>query len=169
MEPTRLRDVFAVLNEMEGAGVVSRWAVVGAVGALFHAPVSRTYDLDVAVLLPVPSGTILSLGPIYEWLARRGFAAEGEHVRIHGVPVQFLSGDPPLWREAVEESRRFDYEGQTVPVASAEHLVALALEAPSARRRERAALLRESAALDLDRLRSILSRHRISVPEGWDV
>ena len=169
MEPGRLRDVFVVLNELESSGVVAGWAVVGAVGALFHAEVARTWDLDVAVLLPDPAGPLLSLSPIYDWLVARGFRAEGEHVRIHGVPVQFLSGDPPLWREALEGARRMEYEGVLVPVASAEHLVAMALEAPSLRRRERAGLLLESGAVDAPKLHAIAARHRLRIPEDWNV
>lgn len=162
-----LREVFSVLGEMAAAGVVRRWAVVGAVGALFYAEPTRTYDLDVAILLPGEAGPILSLAPVYSWLAERGFQADAEHVLVHGVPVQFLSGEPPLWREAVDEARSFDYEGLAVPVASAEHLVAMALEAPSARRRERAALLVESGAVDRARLAEIAARHDIAVPEDW--
>jgi hypothetical protein len=168
VERRSLRSVFGELAELERSGVISGWAMVGAVAALFHAEVTRTYDLDVAVLLPPSRGKLL-LTPLYEQLRERGFDAEGEHVRIHGVPVQFLAGDPPLWREAIAEARRFDYDGIEVPVAGAEHLIAMALEAPSARRRERAALLLESGAVDRERLRSIVSRYHLRVPEGWNV
>lgn len=169
MERGSLRSVFGELAELERAGVISGWAVVGAVAALFHAEVTRTYDLDVAVLLPPSSGKLLLLTPLYDRLRERGFEAEGEHVRIHGVPVQFLSGDPPLWQEAIAEARRFDYDGIEVSVAAAEHLIAMALEAPSARRRERAALLLESGAVDREKLRTIIARYHLHVPEGWNV
>jgi len=169
MNRRTLRAVFEELTALQSCGVISGWAVVGAVGALFHAEVTRTYDLDVAVILPPSPGGLLLLTPIYERLRERGFRAEGEHIRIHGVPVQFLSGDPPLWREAIEEAKRFDYEGVEVPVASAEHLVAMALEAPSARRRERAAQLLETGSVDRERLRTIASRYRLKLPEDWSV
>jgi len=106
VERGSLRSVFGELAELERAGVISGWAVVGAVAALFHAEVTRTYDLDVAVLLPPSPGKLLLLTPLYERLREHGFEAEGEHVRIHGVPVQFISlrlrrdRGPGRWRGA---------------------------------------------------------------------
>jgi hypothetical protein len=38
-----------------------------------------------------------------------------------------------------------------------------------ARRRERAALLLESGAVDREKLRTIVSRYHLHVPEGWNV
>ena len=170
MEPRSLQDVFRILDEMQSEAVVERFAVVGAVATLFYAETIRTYDLDVAVLLPAePSlaGTILTLRPVYDWLRERGFRPEREHVRIHDVPVQFLSGDPPLWRDAVESAREFDYEGVKVPVAPPEHLVLMTLEAPSPRRRERGALLVESGAVDRLQLGRLAARFGFSLPEAW--
>jgi hypothetical protein len=156
-----LREVFAILNQMVNERAVDAYAVVGAMAVLFYAEPARTYDLDVAVALPQASG-VFSLAPVYEWLARHGFAAEAEHVSIFGVPVQFLPGDTGLWGETVSDARLLDYEGEPVRVASPEHLVALALLAPSAKRRERIALLLESQAVDELRLAGILERHGLS-------
>lgn len=167
METGRLRDVFRALAELVEEGTVGDYALVGAVAAIFYAEAIRTYDLDVAVSLPLAAGPILSLAPLYERLRARGFAADGEHVRIHGVPVQFLSSDPPLWREAVSTARRFDYDGIEVRVAPPEHLVLMALEAPTVRRRERAALLLESGAVDRPALESLAARHGLALPEAW--
>lgn len=167
MERSSLRDVFAVLGRAVDEGIVSNYALVGAVASIFYAEAIRTYDLDVAVTLPRESGLLISLGPLYDWLRAQGFTPEGEHVRMHGVPVQFLSSDPPLWRDAVATARRFDYEGTEVRVAPPEHLVLMALEAPSLRRRERAALLVESGALDRGRLDELAARFGVSLPETW--
>jgi len=167
METGRLRDVFRVLAELVEEGAVREYALVGAVAAIFYAEAIRTYDLDVAVLLPPPTGPILSLTPLYERLRAKGFAPEGEHVRIHGVPVRFLASDTPLWREAVSDVRRFDYEGVEVRVAPPEHLVLMALEAPTPRRRELAALLVESDTVDRTALASLAARHGLALPEAW--
>jgi hypothetical protein len=156
-----LREVFGVLNQMVDEKVVDGYAVVGAMAVLFYAEPARTYDLDVAVALP-QSGGLFSLAGVYEWLAKRHFIAEGEHVSIFGVPVQFLPGDTGLWGETVREARRMDYGGEPVQVASPEYLVALAGLAPSAKRRERIAQLLESQAVDERKLAEILERHGLS-------
>lgn len=169
MEPSRLRDVFALLEQLVRERVVEGYALVGAMAAIFYVEAIRTYDLDVAVTLAPAPGPLLSLGPLYERMSALGFPPEREHVRIHGVPVQFLSSDPPLWRDAVENARRFDYEGIDVAVAPPEHLVLLALEAPSPRRRERAALLVESGAVDRARLQALAERFGRTIPESLGV
>jgi hypothetical protein len=156
-----LRDVFAILNRMIEEKLVDSYAVVGAMAALFYAEPTRTYDLDVAVALP-RSSALFSLTPLYEWLGKLGFTAEGEHVSIYGVPVQFLPGDTGLWGETVKEARRLDYEGELVRVASPEHLIALARLAPSPKRRERIAMLLESNEVDEQRLNEILERHGLA-------
>jgi len=62
-----------------------------------------------AVLASAEADGIASatLSTLHGWLEERGFRAEGEHVRIHDVPVRFLPGDPPLWAEALAEARTF--------------------------------------------------------------
>jgi len=169
MAGSRLRDVFTEIERLVVEGTIGGYAIVGAVAAIFYVEAVRTYDLDVAVLLPESGSALVSLSPLYERLRARGFSPEGEHVRVHGVPVQFLAGDPPLWRDAIDSAREFDYEGTRVRVAPPEHLTLMALEAPSPRRRERAAMLVESGAVDFARLRELAVRHRIELPEVWGV
>ena len=144
-----LKEVFALLNRMVEEKVVDNYAVVGAMAVLFYAEPARTYDLDVAVALPGSS-------------TRLGFTAEAEHVSIHGVPVQFLPGDTGLWGETVKGARLFDYEGETVRVASPEHLIALARLSPTPKRRERMAMLLESTPVDEHHLAEILQRYGLS-------
>jgi hypothetical protein len=167
MGSRRLAEVFAILARAVGEGLVRDYALVGAVASIFYAETIRTYDLDVAVALPASNRLLVSLEPLYAWLGAQGFVPDREHVVIHGIPVQFLSSDPPLWADAVAEARTFDYDGVGVRVAGPEHLVLMALEAPSMRRRERAALLVESGAVDPERLVPLAARFGIDLPESW--
>lgn len=106
-----LADVFRVLNELEAAGVVERYAVGGAMAMLFWAEPVVTFDLDVFVHLPETSSPVLSLEPLYTALRERGFDAQAEHVLIHGTPVQFLPSPNELSDEALETSVTRDLEG----------------------------------------------------------
>lgn len=164
-----LADVFRVLNAMCAAHVVDQYAIGGATAVLFYAEPARTYDVDVFAILPSPTGELSLLSGIYAWAHARGFAALGEHVLIHGVPVQFFPTHDALTEEAVADARELDYEGIKVRVIDPEHLVALALRAGGARRRERAWQLFEAGQVDRDRLRTILARHDISVEIPDDV
>ena len=162
MRAATLGDVFGVLQELEAEGVLERYAVVGAIAALFYTEATPTFDLDVAVVMPQPGGSsVFSLDELYRALRERGFAVEGAHVMIHGVPVQFLPGDEGLWRETVSEARTLDYESTPVRIATPEHLVAMAWSAPESKRLQRAMALLRSPGFDRNRLREILVRHGI--------
>lgn len=164
-----LADVFRILCEMQATGVFAAYAVGGAMAVLSYAEPTRTYDLDVFVILPAESARLAPLAHVYAWTQARGFTTLGEHVVIHGVPVQFLAVHNTLAEEAVATPRALDYEGVRVPVIDPEHLVALALQAGGARRRERAWQLLEAGRVDRDRLRALLARHAIAADIPDDV
>jgi len=144
-------DALRAINEMKAAGVIEDYAVAGAMALVFWTEPVPTFDLDVLVFLPGTEATIVSLSPIYEWAAARGYPNRAEHVLIADVPVQFLPSHGELADEAIERAARLEYEGVPVRVVRPEYLAALYLEpgARSHKRRERAAALRESPSLDL--------------------
>lgn len=153
-------DAVRVLNDMKGSGVVEDYAVAGAMALVFWTEPIPTFDLDVLVFLPGDDSTIVSLAPLYTWAAARGYTAQAEHVMIEGVPVQFLPAHNNLADEAIERAVTLEYEGVPVCVVRPEYLVALYLE-PGERtlkRRERAAALMESDALDRTALDDLLKR-----------
>lgn len=164
-----LADVFREVEHMRRDGVLDGYALGGATAVLFYTEPTRTYDVDVFVLLPPGTPPLAPLGKVYEWAAARGFAASGEHMMIHDVPVQFLPAHNRLAEEAIREARTLDYEGASVRVIAPEHLVALALQAGGARRRERAWQLLGSSQVDRERVRSILADHGINVIIPADV
>jgi len=156
-------DALRVLNDLKQAQVVEDYAVAGAMALVFWTEPVPTFDLDVLVFLPDSDASIVSLAPIYGWAAERGYTTQAEHVMIEGVPVQFLPAHDELADEAIEQAATLEYEGVPVRVVRPEYLVALYLE-PGARtlkRRERAAALRESPALDAAVLDGLLRRFRL--------
>src|SRR6185295_16799195 len=90
------------VNAMKQAGVITDYAVAGAMALMFWIEPVPTFDLDVIVLLPQSTGPIVSLQPIYEWAAKQGYAADLEHIVIEGVPVQFLPSYNELSDEAIQ-------------------------------------------------------------------
>lgn len=164
-----LVEVFRVLEDMRRTRIVADYAIGGATAVLFYAEPTRTYDLDVFVSVPIASSDLAPLSQVYEWARARGFASLAEHVMIHGVPVQFLPAHGPLVEEAIRQARELEYESVKVRVVDPEHLVALALQAGGARRRERAWQLLEAGQIDRDRLRRLLSTYGIDVAIPNDV
>ena len=164
-----LSDVFRVLDDMRQARVFAEYAIGGATAVLFYAEPTRTYDLDVFVTLPTVGADLAPLSGVYEWTRARGFTSLAEHVMIHSVPVQFLPAHNPLVEQAIRHARELEYEGVKVRVIDPEHLVALALQAGGARRRERAWQLFEAGQIDRDRLRTLLTTHGINARIPDDV
>jgi hypothetical protein len=160
-----LADVFRTLHEMQSEGVITDYAIGGAMAALFYTEVTRTYDIDVFAMIPMQRGLIVDLTDLYAWARKRGFEARAEHLLIHGVPVQFLSANEGLEREAVAEAQPFDYQGIAVRVMRPEHLVALYIRAGGPGRRERALLLLRAGVVAEDELNAILERYNLS--EKW--
>lgn len=147
-----------VLNELQREGVISRYAIGGAMAAMFYVEPVSTYDLDVFVILP-QSGKLISLSAIYEELRQRGYSAQGECVLIEGVPVQFLPAYNDLLIEAMEQTLQVNHQGTPTNVLKVEHLIAICLQTGRAKDRERVHLFRKDARIDEQLLKSIIERH----------
>jgi hypothetical protein len=150
-----------VLNELEKEGVFLRYAIGGAMAAIFYTEPFLTFDLDVFVVLPRTSGGLLTLTPIYEALRARGYREEDECVLIEGVPVQFLPAYNALVEEALNEAQEIMYEDMRTRVLRSEHLVAICLQTGRNKDRERVRILREQAKLDQNFLAEMLRRHQL--------
>jgi len=153
-----------ILNRLERDGVLSRYAIGGAMAAMFYVEPVSTFDLDVFVVLP-QRGELLTLAPLYETLRAWGYTEDGECVLIEGVPVQFLPAYNPLLEEALETARETLYENTPTRVMKVEHLIAICLQTGRAKDRDRVRLFCEEAPIDRSALEAILKRHGLD--ERW--
>src|SRR2546426_10468276 len=97
----QIQEVIKTINQMQADGMVSRYAIGGAVGATFYLEPVATLDVDIFISFKPDTGRlIISPQPIFDYLKTRGCAMEGEHVVIAGWPVQFLPPGSPLVEEA---------------------------------------------------------------------
>lgn len=160
-----MKRTIGVLNELEREGHFSRYAIGGAMGAIFYTEPFLTFDLDVFVVLPSTHGGLLTLAPIYDALRARGYADENECVTIEGVPVQFLPAYNALVEEALNHAQETFYEDVPIRVVRIEYLIAIALQTGRNKDRERVRILREQANPAMDILADILNRHELE--ERW--
>ena len=160
-----MKRTLQILNELEREGVLSGYAIGGAMGATFYVEPLLTFDLDVFVVVPQDPGGLISLTSLYDSLRVRGYVEEAECVIIEGVPVQFLPAYDALIEEALKESRVTTYEDVSTKMIRAEHLIAICLQTGRDKDRERVRIFREQAAFNLDYLIGILRRHRLE--EKW--
>jgi hypothetical protein len=155
-----IKEVIEMINRMQAAGVIERYAIGGAVAATFYLEPVATLDVDVFVEFHTePGSQMISPEPIFRYLRDRGCTMEGEHIVISGWPIQFLPAGSALLREALAKAVEKDVEGTPARVFTAEHLAAIALETGRAKDKARVLQFIEADAIDLDRLQEILTRH----------
>ncbi len=147
-----------VLNDIERDGVIGRYAIGGAVGAIFYVEPFATFDLDIFVVLPT-QGILTTLEPLYAALRQRSYEPEKECVTIEGVPVQFLPAFNPLIGEALSAAREVTLGNTPTRVMSAEHLAAIMVQTGRPKDRQRLTAFLEQADIDLGELKTILLRH----------
>lgn len=157
----------SAIRDMRHDGVISEYAIGGAMALIFWSEPTATYDLDVFVLLE-QTGPLISLDSVYEWARKRGYPEQDEHLVIAGLPVQIIPAPNELAVEAVSTAADLDYDGQSVRVIRAEYLIAMYLE-PTARTRkrlERVATLLDEGTVDRKLLNRLLDRYRLSLPQS---
>lgn len=155
-----MKETLEIINQMQRDGAIGRYAIGGAVGAIFYIETFYTDDLDVFVSLPpAPGSSLLSLSPIYEYLGGKGCRFDGERILIGDWPVQFLSPKPGLEQEALDTARKIDYEGVPTFIFGAEYLVAIALHTGRAKDYARIVAFLEQDAVDSKALNDLLLKY----------
>src|SRR5271166_1595770 len=157
-----VKETLELINQMRADGVISEYAIGGAVGATFYLAPAATVDLDLFVTLPAEGTLLISLSPIYEYLKSRGGMEQDEYVVIKEWPVQFLTPGNALQEEGVKQAVSTNVEGVPTRVISAEHLVAIALETGRAKDHTRILQFVEQDAVDREKLKDIVGRHGLS-------
>ena len=160
-----MQKTLAILNELEAAGLVERYAIGGAMAGFFYAEAVVTEDLDAFVLIKT-SGGLITLTPIYDFLKQRGATEEREHLWLAGTLVQVIPAFDALTEEAVREAVEKQVGQTTTRVMRVEHLIAIALKTGRAKDHTRVALLLEEAEIDETRLRDIVARHQLQ--DRWE-
>lgn len=146
-----MRELAELLNAMRDAGVISSYALFGAIAQMRYTEPVATFDADVLVIVPDPDRIDL-LAPIHEFCAARGYGAEGEAIRVGAWPAQFIPVFDDLTREAVEQAETTDYEGRPFRVVRAAHLAVIALSIGRAKDSARILALLESGAVTAEEI-----------------
>src|SRR5574341_893459 len=146
---------------MRDAGVISKYALFGAVAQMRYTEPVATLDADVLVALPSPE-RLDALSPVYEFCAGKGYLPEGEAVRVGAWPVQFIPVFSPLTREALEQADTADFEGEPFRVVRADYLAVMALSAGRAKDFTRMVALLESGSVTPEEIAVLAERHRLA-------
>ncbi|MHB8655838.1 MAG: hypothetical protein ACYDA9_18395 [Terriglobia bacterium] len=153
-----------MLNAMRDAGVITDYAMFGAIAQMRYTEPVATLDADVLVAVPSPHKLDL-LKPIYEFCAARGYHPEGEAVQVGAWPVQFVPVFNPLSEEALEQAETADFDGVPVRVVRADHLAVIALSVGRAKDYTRILGLLESGSVTREQLAQLATRHGLA--DAW--
>ena len=99
-----MKDVALLLNDMVAAGVITDYAVFGAVAQMRYTEAVVTMDVEILVALPDTDRFDL-LVPVYHYCDSQGYCPEGEAIRVGDWPVQFIPVFSPLTEESVQQAK----------------------------------------------------------------
>lgn len=157
--------VAKLLSEMIDAGIISAYAVFGAVAQMRYTDAVATFDADVLVALPDTTGLDV-LGSIYSFCRDRGFNPEGEAIRVGEWPVQFIPAFSSLTEEAMRTAEVADLGGLPLRVVRADYLAVIALSVGRAKDFARILALREVGAFEDDEVLELCRKHDLS--DAWE-
>jgi hypothetical protein len=156
-----MREVAKLLNEMRAEGAITEYALFGAVAQMRYTEPVATLDADVLVVLR-SAERLDVLTPIYEFCARKGYALDGESVRVGAWPVQFIPVFSPLTREALERADTAEFEGVAFRVVRADYLAVIALSVGRAKDFTRILALLEAESVTPAGIALLARQHGLS-------
>lgn len=159
-----MREIAQLLNEMRAAGVITNYALFGAIAQMRYTAAVATLDADVLVAVPSPDRLDLR-APIYQYCRDRGLEPEGETIRVGAWPVQFVPTFSPLTTEAMETADVADFEGVPLRVVRADYLAVIALSTGRGKDYARLLSLLESGHVTRDRIAQLAVRFGLG--SGW--
>lgn len=157
-----------VINEMQEAGVIGKYAIGGAVAATFYIEPTATYDIDIFISFEnVPGSPLVSLEKIFDYLTGPGrqYKTSGAHFLIAGWQIQFLPADEALNNEALSQAVETRVGDVKTWIMTAEHLMAIALKTGRGKDLIRLEQFVRYHAFNPDKLNQILKRHNLV--EKW--
>ncbi len=144
--------------------IIDDYAIGDAIGAIFYVEPFATFDVDVFIPMAVSSNDLLSLSPIYEYLAALGYLPNKEHsesIDIENWPVQFLPAYDELINGGLQKARTFDVDGVPVRVMPPEYLVAIMLRTGRAKDFARVEMFIQQEKVDTILLEELIVRFNL--------
>ena len=156
-----MKELAQLLNDMREVGVISDYALFGAVAQIRYTEPVATLDADVLVAVSGPERLDI-LKPIYEFCTTKGFHPEGETISVGAWPVQFIPVFNPLTQEALEEAETVDFDGVPFKVVRAAHLAVIALSVGRAKDFTRILALLESGSVSQQEIADLAAKHGLA-------
>jgi hypothetical protein len=156
-----VEEVAKLLGEMLSSGVITDYALFGAIAQMRYTDAVATMDVDVLVMAAAVGGLDI-LHPLYEYCAAKGYRPEGEAIRVGDWPVQFIPPFNSLTEEAMREAETAQIQGVPIRVVRADYLGIIALSTGRPKDFARILSLLDSGAVTTADLESLAARYGLS-------
>jgi hypothetical protein len=150
-----------IITQAQSNSLFSSYAIGGGIAALFYIEPVTTFDLDIFIILPEPSGRIISLSPLYSWLEKRGYQPSKEQIIIEGIAVQFIPVYNDLVKDGVLHAVEKKYGATTARVLRPEYLIAIMVQTFRPKDKDRIIKFLSESSLDFPLLDSVLITHNL--------
>ena len=154
-------EVARLLNDMVRDGVITQYAVFGAVAQMRYTEAVATLDADILVAVPDEKPLDI-LSPIYAFCGSKGYNADGEAICVGDWPVQFIPAFSALTNEAMQKADEGEVDGVPLRVVSAAYLAVIALSVGRAKDLARIVALREARACRDDDVGQLAEKHGLA-------
>ena len=153
-------EVARLLNHMVVDGVISAYAVFGAVAQMRYTDAVATLDADILVAVP-DADRLDVLSPLYAYCRDRGHRPEGEAIRVGAWPVQFVPVFDALTKAALEHAETGDLEGIPLRVVRADYLAAIGLSVGRPKDFTRVLALLENGSVRAEEVEVLCAQHNL--------
>jgi hypothetical protein len=154
-------EVAKLLNDLVTSGIITDYAVFGAVAQMRYTESVATLDADVLVAVPEPDALDV-LSPIYAFCKERGYDPDGEAIRVGDWPVQFIPAFSDLTEAAMREAETGDIDGVPLRVIRADFLAVIALSVGRAKDFARVIALRETGVATDEKIAALAARYDLA-------
>lgn len=154
-------EIAKLLNEMMRMGIISNYAVFGAVAQMRYTEAVSTLDADILIAIP-QSEALDVLSPIYSFCRDRGYQPEGEAIRVGDWPVQFIPAFNPITEAAMRNAEIGDINGIPLRVVRADYLAVIALSVGRAKDFARILALREAGAATDEQIAKLATEYGLA-------
>ncbi len=152
---------FKVISGMYKQGILTDYAICGAVALMYYTEPFATLDIDI-FFIPSEKDKIIVLTPFYDYLIKkRGYKTFKEYVMIEETPLQFIPTSNELEKEAVKNAIKIKYKDIELKIVRIEYLVAIFLQV--FRKKDIAKLVKiyDQVKLDKNLLRKVLKKYKL--------
>ena len=155
-----MKEVAELLNTLREKGIITHYALFGAVAQMRYTEAVATMDVDVLVALPATDDFVV-LTPIYEFCSSLGYKAEGDAIRVGNWPVRFTPAFDELTTGAMQYAGSAEMDGIPVRVVKADYLAVIALSVGRNKDYLRILSLLESDAVTESQISALAEQHNL--------